>query len=131
MGAVAVSVVIVSGPSLLLSDLTVHQWVGVIFLAVLAVHVWLQWSGVILRPAAPRRRRPPRRGTAAFIRATDGTREALAVAVGMTGLLLIVDLPGETLHVITGFALVPFVIGHVVRHWTWITRALSPRRPSR
>lgn len=122
MFVVAVTLVLAAGPTLLVSRLTLHVWVGVVFTAAVAVHLVLHRRSIAVLPGGWRAR-----PVSHWVRASDALREGLSVAVVLTSVSLVVGWPGETLHVVAGFVLVPLAIWHAVVHRRWIGRVLRRR----
>lgn len=117
--AVAVTLVLVAGPTLLLPRLTLHVWIGVVFTAAVVTHLALHRRSIAVLPGG--RRALP---ASHLVRTGDTLREGVTGAVVLTGVSLVVGWPGETLHVVTGFVLVPLAIWHAAVHRRWIQRVL-------
>jgi hypothetical protein len=116
---VAVTLVLVAGPTLLLARLTFHVWTGVVFTAAVIVHVLVHRRSIAVLPGGWSTRPVSR-----WVRTGDALREVLAVAVILTSVSLSVGWPGETLHLVAGFLLVSLAIWHALVHRRWIGRVL-------
>ncbi len=106
-------------------DYTLHSWIGIVLVPVLAIHLtgnW-QWIRRVWRNATSDREWPLARFNLAF-----GAVTAVCIATGFPVWLDWSTTPWTTAHTVTGFAAILLMFSHLWRNRTRIS-ALVGRRP--
>lgn len=128
--AVAVLMIATAGPSLALSNLTLHVVLGSALVAVTLGHVWLNRNRALIWPASGRLRRWPKTALGRLLKIQDALREFFFVATSVSGAVLMAGGQGLDLHATVGFTLLSLSVVHAGLHRRWFAARLARRRAS-
>lgn len=119
-----------AGPSLALSDLTLHVVLGSALVAVTLGHLWLNRNRALSWPASGRLRRRPATALGWLLKSQDALREFFFVATMVSGAILMAGGPGLDLHATVGFTVLSLSMIHAGLHTRWLAARLTRRRAS-